>query len=288
MVSKIVKRTPTKVIKRTPPKPIKDLRRSRRKRTPQKHVFAASSVVFSSINKSFHSCQRRLIKIFSKFTNLGTPTSQKREFRLLKKVEDEGLVLPAAPSLSKSLPPLTCPDRKTVFLDLDETLIHSKADPPPQRYDFVVRPTIEGEVLNFYVLKRPGVDELLEEIGKNFEIVVFTAGLKEYASLVLDKLDSKGLISYRLYRDSCKQKEGKFVKDLSELGRDLKRVVIIDDNPNAYEFQPENALPVAPFIDDLGDQELQRVMKFLEFASCYDDMRDAVAQFVPRGTDNSS
>ncbi|KAG9448170.1 hypothetical protein H6P81_014298 [Aristolochia fimbriata] len=283
MVSKIVKRTPTKVIKRTPPKPIKDVRRSRRKRTPQKHVIAASSVFISSINKSIHCCQRRLIRIFSKFANLGTPKRQKRGFRLMKKVEDDALFLPPSPSPSNPLPPLDCQEKKTVFLDLDETLIHSKSDPPPERYDFVVRPTIDGEVLNFYVLKRPGVDELLEEIGKNFEIVVFTAGLREYASLVLDILDSKGLISHRLYRDSCKQKEGKFVKDLSELGRDLKKVVIVDDNPNAYEFQPENALPVAPFIDDLEDRELRRVMKFLEFANCHEDIRDAVAQFVPGG-----
>ncbi|KAK9267679.1 hypothetical protein L1049_010111 [Liquidambar formosana] len=150
-------------------------------------------------------------------------------------------------------------------------------------FDFVVRPTIDGEVLNFYVLKRPGVEELLEALGAKFEVVVFTAGLKEYASLVLDRLDRKAVIAHRLYRDSCKEVDGKFVKDLSELGRDLKQVVIVDDNPNAYVFQPENAIPVRPFVDDLGDKELQRLIKFFESTDCFDDMRDAVRQYLAEG-----
>lgn len=141
-------------------------------------------------------------------------------------------------------------------------------------------------MVNFYVLKRPGVDELLEEIARNFEIVVFTAGLKEYASLVLDRLDSKGVISHRLYRDSCREIEGRFVKDLAEMGRDLKMVVIIDDNPNAYELQPENAVSVRPFVDDLEDEELFRVMGFLQIAGCFEDVREAVAYYLPEGNRN--
>ena len=173
--------------------------------------------------------------------------------------------------------------KRTVFLDLDETLVHSKADPPPERFDFVVRPSIEGEFMNFYVLKRPGVDRLLAALSEKFEVVVFTAGLKEYASLVLDHLDPDCVISHRFYRDSCKEVDGKFVKDLSELGRDLKRVVIVDDNPNATALQPENAIPIRPFTDDLGDRELGRLIEFFESSDCYEDMRDAVKQFMANG-----
>lgn len=49
------------------------------------------------------------------------------------------------------------------------------------------------------------------------------------------------------------------VKDLAATGRALDQAVIVDDNPNAYSLQPENAIPVAPFVDDVNDQELQRV-----------------------------
>ncbi|XP_042477932.1 CTD small phosphatase-like protein [Macadamia integrifolia] len=278
-----------KPINKTPTKSVKDRRNRRRKKSPLKHV----SNVVASINRSFFICQRRLVKIFNKLAKIGTPSHRKRGFQILKKckIEDEEEAEAAAAEIASSpvcrslfhsngLPPLSCPEKKTVFLDLDETLIHSKPDPPPERYDFVVRPRIEGEFIDFYVLKRPGLEELLDAIGEKFEIVVFTAGLKEYASLVLDKIDPKGLISHRLYRDSCKEMDGKFVKDLSEMERDLSRVVIVDDNPNAYMFQPENALTVRPFVDDIQDQELQRVIRFFEFADCFEDMRDAVKNYI--------
>lgn len=273
MVSKIIKRTPTKSS-------------HRRKKSPLKNVAPASSIVAASINKSMFTCQRRLIKIITKFTKITTPNLRKPGFRFLKEspkkeeAEQEKGKVRRSLFLGNLLPPSKWPEKKTVLLDLDETLIHSKVEPSPDRYDFVVHPKIEGEVMNFYILKRPGLDELLEAIGEKFEIVVFTAGLKEYASLVLDRIDPKGVISHRLYRDSCKEMEGNLVKDLSELGRDLKRVVIIDDNPNAYALQPENALPVRSFIDDLEDQELRLVIKFFEFADCFKDMRDAVKHYL--------
>nr|GMD06607.1 probable C-terminal domain small phosphatase [Ipomoea batatas] len=162
----------------------------------------------------------------------------------------------------------------------DETLVHSQPNPPPENYDFVVRPVIDGEIVEFFVLKRPFVDEFLETLSKKFEIVVFTAGIKEYASLVLDRLDKKGLISHRLYRDSCKEVDGRFVKDLSELGRDMKSVVIVDDNPNSYIFQPRNAIPIRAFTNDMEDGELKRLMEFFDGCDGVEDMRDAVKGFV--------
>lgn len=169
----------------------------------------------------------------------------------------------------------------TLFLDLDETLVHSKTDPAPVNYDFVVFPKIDGQVVPFYVLKRPGVDQFLKMAATKFEIVIFTAGLEEYASRVLDLLDPKGeVIAHRLYRDSCREIGGKYVKDLSGLGRDLGRVAIVDDNPMSFSLQPENAVRVKPFVSDLEDEELKRVMEFLDVAVKFEDVRDAVKFFV--------
>ena len=116
--------------------------------------------------------------------------------------------------------------------------------------------------ITFYVSKRLGVEALLRAAAEAFEVVVFTAGLEEYASLVLDRLDPAGdVIAHRLYRDACRDAgDGMLVKDLAATGRALDQAVIVDDNPNAYYLQPENAVPVAPFVDDVNDQELQRVM----------------------------
>lgn len=111
------------------------------------------------------------------------------------------------------LPPLLSPKKKTIFLDLDETLVHFKPELPPEKYNFIVRPVFDGEKVEFYVLRRPFVDEFLDFLSQRFGIVVLTAGIYEDASLVLDRLDWRSWISHRLYRDSCKEVNGIFVKD---------------------------------------------------------------------------
>jgi CTD small phosphatase-like protein 2 len=39
------------------------------------------------------------------------------------------------------------------------------------------------------------------------------------------------LFRHRVYRESCLFVEGNYLKDLSVLGRDLARVVIVDNSP---------------------------------------------------------
>ena len=68
---------------------------------------------------------------------------------------------------------------------------------------------------------RPHVQNFLKEISKNWEIVVFTAGLKDYADWILNELDPQKYITKRLYRDSCTLRRGVYLKDLRKLGRDL-------------------------------------------------------------------
>ena len=102
--------------------------------------------------------------------------------------------------------------KKTLVLDLDETLVHSSFMPIKDP-DFVVPVTIDNHSHNVYVLKRPGVDEFLEALGYIYEIVVFTASLAKYADPVLNALDRHKVVRHRLFREACvKHKEGTFVK----------------------------------------------------------------------------
>ncbi|PWA76084.1 FCP1-like domain, HAD-like domain protein [Artemisia annua] len=164
---------------------------------------------------------------------------------------------------------------------MDRTLIHSilssPSNPPPKKYDFIVK---YSKSIG-YVTKRPYVDEFLEYLKENnFEIVIFTAGDKSYASLLLDILDPKGLISHRLYRDSCKSFQGNLVKDLSCLGRNLNNVVIVDDNPHYTILQRKNAIRIRPLTDDLQDHELRKLMNdFFKECNRYNNMQDAVKHY---------
>jgi RNA polymerase II subunit A small phosphatase-like protein len=179
------------------------------------------------------------------------------------------------------LPPSLSPGRPTLFLDLDETLVYGQKHTPPARFDFTVRPIIHGEAITYYIAKRPGVEAFLRVAAEKFEVVIFTAALEEYASLVLGHLDPDGeVFAHRLYRDACREAEdGSFVKDLAATGRALDRAVIVDDNPDAYALQPENAVPVASFVGDYNDRELQWVMAFLDIAAEYEDVREAIRYY---------
>lgn len=170
------------------------------------------------------------------------------------------------PMLSKHI------GKKTLVLDLDETLVHSSFK-PVQNADFIVPVEIEGEVHQVYVVKRPGVDEFLKAVGDKFEIVVFTASLAKYADPVLNFLDIYHVVHYRLFRESCHNHKGNYVKDLSRIGRDLKSTIIVDNSPSSYMFHPENAFPIDSWFDDENDRELLTLLPLLDVMTKVDDVR---------------
>ncbi|KAM9085668.1 carboxy-terminal domain RNA polymerase II polypeptide A small phosphatase 1 isoform 3-T3 [Megaptera novaeangliae] len=138
-----------------------------------------------------------------------------------------------------------------------------------------------GAVPKVYVLKRPHVDEFLQRMGELFECVLFTASLAKYADPVADLLDKWGAFRARLFRESCVFHRGNYVKDLSRLGRDLRRVLILDNSPASYVFHPDNAVPVASWFDNMSDTELHDLLPFFEQLSRVDDVYSVLRQPRP-------
>jgi len=134
-------------------------------------------------------------------------------------------------------------NRICLVIDLDETLVHSSFK-PIENADFIVPVEIDGSLHKVYVLKRPHVDEFLKRMGQIYECVLFTASLAKYADPVADLLDTGNIFNARLFRESCAFYRGNYVKDLSRLGRDLNRVIIVDNSPASYIFHPDNAVSI--------------------------------------------
>jgi Dullard-like phosphatase family protein len=153
--------------------------------------------------------------------------------------------------------------KRTLVLDLDETLVHSSFKPVPNA-DFIISIELEGEIHHVYVLKRPGVDQFMKAVAEKFEVVVFTASLAKYADPLLDILDPQGNVRHRLFREACVQHYGNYVKDLSMLGRDINHVVIIDNSPYSYIFQPDNAVPISSWFNDPTDCQLMQLLPVLD------------------------
>lgn len=169
--------------------------------------------------------------------------------------------------------------RKTLVLDLDETLVHSSFR-SSQAADIVISVELEGEHHKVYVRKRPGVDAFLTRMGELYEVVVYTASMAKYANPLLDELDKSESVHFRLFREACTRQRGGYVKDLSKLGRDLDHVIIIDNSPICYAFQPNNAIPIRMFKDDMSDRELFDLIPILHALTEVDDIPAVLKQIV--------
>ncbi|KAF1983062.1 NIF-domain-containing protein [Aulographum hederae CBS 113979] len=153
--------------------------------------------------------------------------------------------------------------KKCLVLDLDETLVHSSFKILHQA-DFTIPVEIEGQYHNVYVIKRPGVDAFMKRVGELYEVVVFTASVSKYGDPLLDQLDIHGVVHHRLFRESCFNHQGNYVKDLSQVGRDLNQTIIIDNSPTSYIFHPQHAVPISSWFSDAHDNELLDLIPVLE------------------------
>jgi len=166
--------------------------------------------------------------------------------------------------------------RVTLVLDLDETLVHSTIEPPPPgapppEHSFSV--VLESVTYNVFVRVRPFLDQFLADVAQHFEVVVFTASQEAYAGRLLDMLDPNGCVQHRLYRDACVHVEGNFVKDLSMLGRDLRKTIIVDNSPQAFGYHLDNGIPIESWFGEEGDTHLPNLLPFLHTLASADDVR---------------
>ena len=126
---------------------------------------------------------------------------------------------------------------------------------------------------------RPYALDILKELSQHFEIIVFTASHKSYATVVLDYLDPhKQYIQHRLFRDSCVYTdEGVYVKDLRVIAnRNLQDMILVDNAAYSYGFQVDNGVPIIPFYENKSDTELKDLIPFLKSISKVKDVREAI------------
>jgi RNA polymerase II subunit A small phosphatase-like protein len=104
--------------------------------------------------------------------------------------------------------------RKTLILDVDETLVHSSFS-ETQDADIVLPIDIEGRIHNIFIKVRPHCCEFISEVGKYFEVVIFTASLSKYAIPLMDILDQQNVAPQRLFREHCSYtSQGQYIKDM--------------------------------------------------------------------------
>lgn len=171
--------------------------------------------------------------------------------------------------------------KKRLVVDLDETLIHSATrsvshSNSAQGHMVEVRFPPSSISTLYYVHKRPHCDLFLSKVSRWYDLIIFTASVKEYADPVIDWLEGSftGKFCKRLYRHNCVARDGVgYIKDLSVVTELLDEVVLIDNSPTSYARNEDNAIQVEGWISDPTDTDLLNLLPLLEALRYVTDVR---------------
>ena len=152
----------------------------------------------------------------------------------------------------------------TLVLDLEETLVHIN-----QKGD---------------CLFRHGLYKFLKELKPYYELVSFSNESKYSSDQIIDIIETtKKFFDYNLYREHLTFCGKEFIKDISKLGRDLKKVIIVDNIANNFKLNPENGIQISPFFGDENDEDnvLEDLKKILILfvKEKYEDLRIGIKKY---------
>ncbi len=175
------------------------------------------------------------------------------------------------------------PNKKTLVLDLDETLVHSSTEKPfPNQKNIILNLKIKNKPYKIYAILRPYLDFFLKEMSVYYNLYIFTASLSQYSTALLNILDKNRLIIRSFNREHCQYKFGLYFKDLSIFNIDYKNIIIIDNNPVSYALNKSNGIPIQTWIDDPHDKELIKLIPLLKYLSKVDDVRIMLKKIINR------
>ncbi|GMM34372.1 protein translocase subunit [Saccharomycopsis crataegensis] len=182
-------------------------------------------------------------------------------YQRFKKRFDNIFLFFSEPTVDKLLPdapPEIYRRPMTLVISLEDLLVHSEWDPKK----------------GWRTAKRPGLDYFLLYLSGFYEIVLFSDNYSMYVEKTIQKLDPyNAYFSAVLTKEAAKLQDGKVIKDLSLMNRDMGKIVIMDPNPDHYSLQPENALPIKPW-DGSPDDTLIKYIPFLEYCAGLGGLKD--------------
>ncbi|TNM87794.1 CTD small phosphatase-like protein 2-B isoform X1 [Takifugu flavidus] len=182
----------------------------------------------------------------------------------------------AQPQL-RDIPPKTrSTPEATLVVDLEETLMFSSLNVIDEA-EYTFDTTFQDHQYKVYMKLRPHVKEFLQSVAKNYELFVYTCAKREYAEKILNILDpQRKVFRHRLYQEDCICVLGHYIKDLSILGRDLTKTVVLDNMPHTYPYHLLNTIPIKSWTGEPEDRELQKLVPTLERLTAAEDFREVL------------
>lgn len=171
-----------------------------------------------------------------------------------------------------------------IILDLDETLI-SAIEKDTLKENKSMSTTFKEKYKHFkihsmgkeyFITERPHVQEFLDFIFSNYNVSIWTAASKNYASFVIKKvimIKPNRKLDFILFSKHCDISERKSgcIKRLDNLFHihrfNKENTIIIDDNKNVFEKQDNHVIRIKAFnildVDSENDIALKEIEKYL-------------------------
>ena len=174
----------------------------------------------------------------------------------------------------------------TVVLDLDNTLIYSipmiKGFPKkkfPKKKSYLNQMKTHKMNEDFIVFERPGLQNFLSWLFKNFNVIVWSAASPDYVEFIVKNIIEKKnrKVEYVLNSENCEDsqkifgdkhiKNLKLLWDIHDLPLGPHTTLIIDDLKMVTGIQPHNSIQIKSFntnkITCIDDSELEHIKKRL-------------------------
>jgi RNA polymerase II subunit A small phosphatase-like protein len=183
-------------------------------------------------------------------------------------------------------------NRILLILDLDETLIHATSQKIREDYDFMV--------YQYFVYKRPYLDEFIRICSENFMLAVWSSASDDYVVEVVERIFppdiklefiwgrsrctpiiSPQIDEYGNYNldTSSHYDYAKLLKKVKKRGFSLEKTLIVDDTRSKVMNSYGNAIYPKEYKGELDDVELLYLSKYLQTLLNEENMRTVEKRF---------
>ena len=164
-----------------------------------------------------------------------------------------------------------------LILDVDETLVFATEQRLAREANF--------KVFDYFVYKRPGLDEFLAEVDQGFYLAVWSSADDEYVEEIVKNIIPEGIElafvwgrsrctytrdtqidEYGYYNDNI-YSHYRYIKPLKKVkkqGFTLEKTLIVDDTPFKSKNNYGNAIYPKEYRGEAEDNELKLLSKYLK------------------------
>ena len=116
-----------------------------------------------------------------------------------------------------------------------------------------------------------------------YELISFSCEPREVTDPILKEIESeKKYFDYNLNREHAFLYDNCLIKDISLIGRDISKIIVIDDDENSFKLNKNNGIKITPFNQESKNDnvlfELKKIL-ILIYKKNYDDVRVGLKEF---------